>query len=50
MAREIEPLKVPLSYLWHHNHLAPEDLAAAHALPEHYVDMNLLPADHSRPQ
>ncbi|MEL6316729.1 MAG: GNAT family N-acyltransferase [Pseudomonadota bacterium] len=38
---EVEPLKVPLSYLWH-NHLAPEDLRPR-ALDAHYVAMNLVP-------
>ena len=40
---EIEPLKVPLSFL-HHNHLAPEDLRPR-ALDPHYVDMNLMSAE-----
>ncbi|MEM9726428.1 MAG: GNAT family N-acyltransferase [Pseudomonadota bacterium] len=40
---EIEPLRVPLSFL-HHHHLAPEDLRPR-ALEEHYVDMNLLPKE-----
>ena len=40
---DVEPLKMPLSYL-HHNHLAPEDMRPR-ALPEHYVAMDLLPAD-----
>lgn len=41
--REIEPLKVPLSFL-HHNHLAPADLRPR-AVEANYVDMNLLPPD-----
>ncbi|MEL6977143.1 MAG: GNAT family N-acyltransferase [Pseudomonadota bacterium] len=41
--REIEPLKVPLSFLYH-NHLAPEDLRPR-AVEPHYVDMNLMPED-----
>ncbi|MCI4664418.1 MAG: GNAT family N-acetyltransferase [Neomegalonema sp.] len=40
---EIEPLKVPLSFLYH-NHLAPADLRPR-TLDEHYVDMNLMPPD-----
>lgn len=36
-----QALAVPLSYL-HHNHLAPPSLRAR-ALPERYVEMNLLP-------
>src|SRR3546814_11606455 len=41
----IEPaaLALPLSYL-HHHHLAPEELRMR-ALPERYVDMNMLPAE-----
>ncbi len=37
------PLAHALSFL-HHNHLAPEDLRVR-ALPEHYVPMDVLPAD-----
>ncbi len=37
---EIEPLKMPLSFLYHH-HLAPPELRPR-ALPDHYVDMNLM--------
>ncbi|MEO0720000.1 MAG: GNAT family N-acyltransferase [Pseudomonadota bacterium] len=40
---EIEPLKIPLSFL-HHNHLAPEGLRPR-TLDQHYVNMNLMPAD-----
>ncbi len=40
---EIEPLQVPLSFLYH-NHLAPEDLRPR-TLEQYYVDMNLLPPD-----
>ena len=40
---DIEPLKAPLSFLYH-NHLAPENMRPR-ALEEHYVDMNLIPAD-----
>ncbi len=36
-------LALPLSFLYH-NHLAPEDLRPR-ALPERYVDMNLMPAE-----
>lgn len=36
-------MAVPLSYLYH-NHLAPPELRAR-ALPDRYVDMNLLPPD-----
>ncbi len=38
-----QAMAVPLSYL-HHHHLAPPELRA-HALPDRYVDMNLLPKD-----
>lgn len=38
---DIESLKVPLSYLYH-NHLAPKEIQSV-ALPEQYVDMDLLP-------
>ena len=38
-----EALKLPLSFL-HHEHLAPRELLA-HALPERYVDMNLMARD-----
>jgi len=38
-----EPIADALSFL-HHNHLAPEDLRVR-ALPEHYVAMDLTPAD-----
>ena len=38
-----EVLKLPLSFL-HHEHLAPRELLA-HALPERYVDMNLMARD-----
>lgn len=37
-----EPIAEALSYLYH-NHLAPEELRVT-ALPEHYVDMNRMPA------
>ena len=37
---EIEPLKIPLSFL-HHHYLAPEELRPR-AVEGHYVDMNLL--------
>jgi len=40
---DIENLKVPLSYLYHH-HLAPPALLTK-ALPERYVDMKLLPRE-----
>lgn len=40
---DIEPLKAPLSFLYH-NHLAPEELRPR-TLEEHYVDMNLMPPD-----
>lgn len=40
---EVEPLKVPLSFL-HHNCLAPEELRPR-TLDQYYVDMNLLPAE-----
>jgi putative hemolysin len=36
-------LALPLSYL-HHHHLAPEELRIR-AVPERYVDMNMLPAE-----
>ena len=38
-----EDMALPLSYLFHH-HLAPPALRPR-ALPERYVDMNLMPAD-----
>lgn len=40
---QIEPLKVPLSFLFH-QHLAPAELRPR-ALPEHYVSMDLVPAE-----
>ena len=40
---DVDPLRVPLSFL-HHHHLAPEPIRPR-TLPEHYVNMNLLPAD-----
>ncbi|MBX2855738.1 MAG: GNAT family N-acetyltransferase [Rhodobacteraceae bacterium] len=40
---EIEPLKIPLSFL-HHNYLAPVDLRPR-AVEGHYVDMNLMPEE-----
>ncbi|MEO1329833.1 MAG: GNAT family N-acyltransferase [Pseudomonadota bacterium] len=40
---DIEPLKVPLSFL-HHHHLAPEAIRPR-TLPQHYVNMNLLPEE-----
>jgi putative hemolysin len=43
-----EALALPLSYL-HHNHLAPEGLRPV-AVPDRYVDMNLLPADQIDPR
>lgn len=40
---DVEALKIPLSYLYHH-HLAPPALRTQ-ALPERYVDMKLLPRE-----
>ncbi|WP_343078818.1 GNAT family N-acetyltransferase [Ostreiculturibacter nitratireducens] len=40
---DIEPLRVPLSWL-HHHHLAPEVLRVR-ARPEHFQPMDLIPAD-----
>jgi putative hemolysin len=40
---DAQALKLPLSFL-HHEHLAPRELLA-HALPERYVDMNLMARD-----
>ena len=40
---EIEPLKIPLSFL-HHNYLAPEELRPR-TVEGHYVNMNLLPEE-----
>ena len=45
---DVEQLAVPLSYLYHH-HLAPEELRAR-ALPDLYVDMNLIPKDELEPK
>ena len=43
-----EALALPLSYL-HHNHLAPEEYRPV-AVPDRYVNMNLLPADEIDPR
>jgi L-ornithine Nalpha-acyltransferase len=43
-----EALALPLSYLYH-NHMAPPELRPV-ALPERYIDMNLMPADQINPK
>ena len=43
-----DALALPLSYL-HHNHLAPKGLRPV-AVPERYVNMNLMPADEIDPR
>lgn len=45
---DVQALATPLSYL-RHFHLAPEELRPK-ALPEHYVDMNLLPKESLDPR
>lgn len=40
---ELEPLKTPLSFLYHH-HLAPENIRPR-TVEAHYVDMNMLPEE-----
>lgn len=41
--QDVQALREPLSFLYHH-HLAPIEQRAV-CLPQHYVDMNLLPSD-----